>query len=283
MTETAVLESFKWVCGKCRGSGLYREDDRLVGDCCIACPICGNRYYNDVGRVSVGVAPVKVRYTPTPAPPPEPNHFTLERTASIATGPGRSGARANEKEEEPMAVRKPCANCGRDLTVVSRGLCFVCYTAGKGLVGEERDAALAAVKAKIGSGGLSRRGGAHRGPRKAAPANTGDNGDMMPHHAPVIPGPVPKPLAAHVDRETTVVAPARGDDESVYTKAPARAVEGTPVIAIDFADERDRKIYGEVITMARSFRRTPEQQILWMLQHSIEQETAHLGYQAAAM
>jgi hypothetical protein len=53
---------------------------------------------------------------------------------------------------------------------VGNGCCFVCYHAGKGLVGPAKDAARAAVKAKIDSGKLKRSGDS--GPRKAAPADT---------------------------------------------------------------------------------------------------------------
>lgn len=152
---------FYLACGKCRGAGLYRDDDRLVGDYSIVCPICGNRYYGDVGGKARGLVPVKVYCVPEIAPPPfGASHFIQERAANIVTGSGRSSARTTEKKEESMPKTKiPCANCKRELTVVGERCCFVCYQAGKGLEGEEKAAALAAVKEKIKGGRIYR----HRG------------------------------------------------------------------------------------------------------------------------
>ena len=95
MPEIMPIErKFYWTCGKCRGAGLYRDDDFLVGDFSIVCPICGNRYYGDVGGRARGLAPVKTYYTPESAPLPfGASHFILERMANIMTGTGGSGAR----------------------------------------------------------------------------------------------------------------------------------------------------------------------------------------------
>ena len=161
---------FYWACGKCGSRGLYRDDDRLVGDWSIACRTCGNRFYGEVGGKAQGAAPVKVFYMPEAAPPLGPNHFTLERTANILTGPGLIQLRTIEEKEKAMGKRAPCRNCKRDLTIVADDYCFVCNKAGKGLEGEEKAAALAVIKAKIESGGL-RRCWNHGGSRKAAPKN----------------------------------------------------------------------------------------------------------------
>jgi hypothetical protein len=55
------------------------------------------------------------------------------------------------------------------MTLPAEGRCYVCYKAGRGLKGEERAKALAAVKARIESGAINKRGGC-RGSRKPAPA-----------------------------------------------------------------------------------------------------------------
>ena len=160
MPENMPVERpFSWACGKCRGENLYREDDRLVGDYCIACPTCGNRYYNDIGRVSCGVAPVKVYSTGKAAPAAVvvTGHFAQGRMANILTGPG-AGLSKREKEEIMSKEKRPCANCGRVLPTVSGGHCWKCYTASKGLTGEERMAALASIKANIDNGEIKPRG-----------------------------------------------------------------------------------------------------------------------------
>ena len=55
-------------------------------------------------------------------------------------------------------MKGKCRNCERVLTIVSDHCCYVCYHAGKGLEGEKKDAALAAAKERIQSGGLVNKG-----------------------------------------------------------------------------------------------------------------------------
>lgn len=185
------------------------------------------------------------------------------------------------KQEEVMAVTKPCANCGRVLTIVGCGWCFICNKAAKGLVGVRRDEALAAVKAKIDRGEVKQGGGR----KKKAAAET--------HATP--PPPAPEGTAAASESATAVIAVIAGDaiassdalssgglvSDAAFSPlfllgerpAPARVSEGVPVISLDFADERDRAIYSVLITTAARLRRSPEQQIFWMLQNAIEAET----------
>ena len=62
----------------------------------------------------------------------------------------------DEKREGNMKGK--CRNCERVLTIVSDHCCYVCYHAGKGLEGEQKDAALEAAKKRIQSGGLMKVG-----------------------------------------------------------------------------------------------------------------------------
>lgn len=253
---------FYWACGKCRSRGIYRDDDFAVGDFAIACPMCGNRYYGDIGSGTQartkGVAPVKVYHTPRPAPPPTgPGHYTLERTANILTGPWRSTARSMEKTEESMAKTGPCANCKRILSIIGEGCCFVCYKAGKGLVGEAKDIARAAIKAKIEAGGLRRSGRSGKGRGKPnKPWRPAPLPDDLPDDG-LIPDPGEKSGAA-------------GRTARRFVLGEASVPDGVLLIKVDFSDDRDRKIYDAVIAMARRLRREPEQQILWMLQNAIK-------------
>lgn len=123
-----------------------------------------------------------------------------------------------------------CANCGREISIAAKGYCGSCYNVSCGRVGEQEREALAAIKAKIESGGLRRRGGGRR-----------------------------KPLAPAGD------APAIS---TKIKTAPARVAEGTPVISIDFSAEEDREIYDAIIGMAKRNRRDLEQQVLWLLGQS---------------
>jgi len=92
-------------------------------------------------------------------------HFAAERTANILTGPELFRFR---KGVEDMGKRAPCRNCDRELTIVADGCCFLCYRAGKGLDGEEKEAALAAEAARIKGGKIKKAW--NRGPEKIAPA-----------------------------------------------------------------------------------------------------------------
>jgi len=156
-------------------------------------------------------------------------------------------------KEEAMAVTRACGNCGRVMTIVGDGCCFVCYHAGKGLEGEEKAAALAAIKEKILSGRLKKSGGSGR--RKAAPKD---------------------PAATRRKLRQMIV---NNDGAAIqhFVTGAARVPEGVPVISLDFADERDRKIYDALIGQAARLRRTPEQRILWMLQNAMEQGTGLLA------
>ena len=51
-----------------------------------------------------------------------------------------------------MAGKGICKNCGRERSIVAQGFCFVCRDVSRNLEGEERAAALAAVKARIENG-----------------------------------------------------------------------------------------------------------------------------------
>ena len=196
---------------------------------------------------------MKVHDTPKPAPPPTgPGHYILERTANILTGPWRPSAGAIEKKEESMVSKGTCKNCGREMTIVGGGCCFTCYHRGKGLEGEKKDAALAAVKEAIERGEIG------KGKRRSG-----------------------KPVAALTPKEKKEKMKLRkifGDGGMMPHRVPVKdLLEDTPSILLVFAGDRDRKIYDALIEKAERLRRTPEQQILWMLQNAIEQEAGLLA------
>lgn len=198
---------------------------------------------------------MKVYYSPADAPLPSyASHFILERAANIVTGPGGSGARTTEKKEDSMTTsrKKPCANCEREMSIVGEHCCFVCYHAGKGLEGEEKAAALAAVKENIKGGRI------YRG-RGRSPFRPGLQS------APADPAITPR---------------RRKEPKPPVDKTPASREEDfelSRLITIGFPDECDRKIYDALIGQAARQRRTPEQQILWMLQNAMEYETGLLA------
>ena len=62
-------------------------------------------------------------------------------------------------------MKKPCANCKRDKSIVAGGHCFLCYKAAKGKSGDELISALTEIKRKIDNGEVNR-GGRRERPRK---------------------------------------------------------------------------------------------------------------------
>lgn len=132
-------------CLRCGSANVHRDDDELIGRASIACFKCGNRQYQGTDYVG----------------------FEMRED-------GSSPAPSTNREVDVMAAKGNCSNCGREMTIVGNDRCFVCYTAGKGLVGTPLDAALAAVKEKIASGGL-RRGGRSKAatiPESSSPQTT---------------------------------------------------------------------------------------------------------------
>lgn len=78
--------------------------------------------------------------------------------------------------------RGPCGNCQRKKFIVSKdGFCGVCHKASDGLKGEEREAALVAIKEKIDAGGIhgGRRPQSESGEKKDPQAE-----DLADIHAP---------------------------------------------------------------------------------------------------
>ena len=237
--------SKKYRCGKCGSGGLYLDDDYMAGLVYVACKICGNRWPGGAKPVD-GTEPID----------------GTERKEQTGI-----------EEGQDMSIKGPCRNCGRVLCIIADGCCFVCRQAGKGLAGEEKAAALAAVKAKIESGTM-RKGGGRRGPRKAAQE--------------VAPAPAGGRIKKNVEERATKEQKSGAIDAGILQDrkpkvegkmrfAPARNPEGTPVICLGFAEKRDREIYNVVIAMAARLRREPEQQILWMLQNAIEHEAGILA------
>jgi len=175
MAETT--QSIKWICGKCGRSPVYREDDRLVGDFCLACPICGNRYYNSVGRKGVGVAPVRKDMASTAITEIEDHEL--------------------KRKDDDMTGNGICKNCGRERFLLG-GLCSMCSQAGRGLKGDAKEKALADVKEKIKSGQIQKSG------RKKKPIDFGLAGGDV-NKFPILPDDLPGDPVIDVGKQDVIV------------------------------------------------------------------------------
>lgn len=136
-------------CRKCGSSNVGRDDDPATGEAAIACMMCGQRQY---------------RWN-------SPAAFELRD----------DGRQEPERGDREMAKHGPCANCGREMTIVARNLCFVCAQAGKGKEGQSRDDAMASIKQRIEAGEInSRKKRRGEAPAVAADAAASGNSVLSP-------------------------------------------------------------------------------------------------------
>jgi hypothetical protein len=133
----------KLICGQCKATSLYRDEDYINGVWYVACRICGNRWPG-------GPAPIRV------------GEDGIMRDA-IETVPAQT---INDLKKEGVKMKKPCSNCKRDMSIVRGGRCFVCAKAAEGLSGDELIFALAEIKGKIDRGEI-KQGGPGRPCKKA--------------------------------------------------------------------------------------------------------------------
>ena len=112
---------FYFVCGKCGCQGINRDGD------CIACPICGNRYYGVVFGKARGQEPKKVYADPDKPPTKyESGHHETQRMENLLTG--AELVRIKEKKGgEEVSKQGKCVECGREMTLIAKGLCGKCY------------------------------------------------------------------------------------------------------------------------------------------------------------
>lgn len=118
-----------------------------------------------------------------------------------------------EREDSDMARRGTCGNCERkDVQIVAKGHCYICYDAGRGLDGADLRKALAAAKKRIQDGNFRQRckkqvivdikpdnGGAFSGDAQAAPnrkveetaRQTAESGAAPPKSVREVPGSPP--------------------------------------------------------------------------------------------
>jgi hypothetical protein len=137
-----------------------------------------------------------------------------------------------------VTVKKDCKNCKRLMSIVRHGMCFVCAKAHDSAPeGPEREAALAAVREKAERGELGHK----------------------PH--------TPKKLKDK-DRKDTIIPMSRGRDGrlSVSHDDPSlsRGATSDLTISIRF-DEEDRPTFDKFMEICRKQRRTPELQVLAMI------------------
>jgi hypothetical protein len=175
-----------------------------------------------------------------------------------------------QMEGEVMSVHKECRNCGRIMAISQDGMCGGCFNRGKHLEGQDKLEALAQAKEDFEGRG---------------PLTTGKRGPRI-----IAGKKAEKPLSTkHSSRKpdrkesTTIFSPmpTRDDQDPKLAKAfDLPDVQVSRDIVETFAayqiilhfDDGDEKLYAGLKALARKYRRTPDQQLLWLLEHELTNE-----------
>lgn len=136
-----------------------------------------------------------------------------------------------------MAKEKTaCRNCERVMCIAQDGLCGGCWNRSKGLAGDEKEKALAVAREQFkGLDPGERAPQSNRGKNKTANAVSGK------HSIRKLSGPLP-------------------------------ATDALPYINVIFTLD-DVGLMGGLEQLAKKYRRTPEQQLLWILEHELASES----------
>lgn len=126
-----------------------------------------------------------------------------------------------------------CTNCERTRKIIiGMGICYTCQKAAQGLTGEERLWALAGIREKIMKGEIK------CGPRPSA----------------------------HLKGEL----PRRDRRKREVLVATGLIAAGPSSIILLFETDADHKLREAIEDMAKNFRRTAEQQIMWICQNEMK-------------
>lgn len=243
------------VCDKCGSKSLYRDDDHVNGVWDIACRMCGKRWPAGADpktskKLRIQQEEMDMKRGPSKAEP-------AAAPASDAAKPAEKKTRAQSTEKKPR--RRPCDNCGRNLFIVAHGRCFTCERAAVGYSGDALTAALAEFKRRIDAGEI----------RKGGPGRRAKQIDA------------PKAAIKPKVEGSVKTDPGSGAIDAAGTLGPAPKVEGlaflpdSPLwvfsVIVNFVDD-DQGILDGLQALARKYRRTPDQQLLWLLEKELHNE-----------
>ena len=218
------------VCGKCGSANIYEPQGVVPGD---------GQTGHSLSCLKCGNTSESKKYG-----------FTIHPTTIHQERQG----------ERKMAFKGDCSNCGRKdrpLCKCNPPLCWTCQQAAQGKTGEERLRALAEVKEKIINGGVTRGGSKLRKNKtvKAKAENGGDCGAVVTGSSPSRPAKVEGYHSLSSEESITSVPHS-------HSHVPSR-----DVIVLAFKTPADWKLLEKIEIMARQYRRTVDQQILWICQN----------------
>jgi hypothetical protein len=159
------------------------------------------------------------------------------------------GYRVNKRRGGAMASKRgTCKGCSRELTIVGRGLCGRCYAAAR---------------------------------KSELEANV--EGEA-PAPSPVIggTGTTPAEIHAEIDAPHSRVEQERPEPAALWSlklgEAPHQDPDGAPLLTLRFEPE-DVPLLEALEEAARADRRSPDQQLLWILDRVLQMGTAQLAAQ----
>lgn len=198
------------------------------------------------------------------------SHFNIEEAGQMSKE-GVEKAKDKVREmtapsgKQKVGQKGVCRNCHRlGVTIVSDGLDWYCYNAGKGKTGEEREKALERAAEKIQGDGL-RRGWTrkHKEPEqepvkdsealdklKATCSKCGESKIIVHKDGRCL--DCCKELLEHIAKEV----------------AQEKQKGNSPEVVLVFKEAKDQELLKTVWEMAAVQRRTVEQQILWMIEQA---------------
>lgn len=156
-----------------------------------------------------------------------------------------------EMREGPMTIRATCKNCGRpDMTIVCAGLCFPCAKTAKANPdsGPERDKALAEVAER-------------------AKSMSGPRTQNKPPADRYLKGSPVRPRKAGRKKNPDTLQPSAAIPQRATPAAVNKPISGLAgmLLTVSFDTPEDVKLYDAFVSHCRLVRRTPDQQILHIL------------------
>lgn len=152
-----------------------------------------------------------------------------------------------------MAKKGTCTNCGREnISLVSKGLCWRCYDAQRGLEGGKREVALANIRTKP------------VGKYKERPAakDTAETAHDVKQNPPEWPAIKESPA---FEKAEDVESDPQGLKLYPAAKDPSEGQPPLPEILLQFAGQ-DAELYEKFLSCAVRDRRDPVQQILHIIE-----------------
>jgi hypothetical protein len=154
-------------------------------------------------------------------------------------------------EGKDMSAKKDCRNCERNMAIAQDGLCGGCFNRGKGLTGSDQLIALAKAREDFKGKG---------------PLTTGKRGPQINARK-----KAEKPLSAKLSSRKTDRKPEKSIIQYAEMASLLPSLDAVDSVTIHFTSA-DAALSEGLLSLARKYRRTPDQQLLWMLEKEISIE-----------